>query len=122
MTRCSGPGLCNYTKGGCLGSLSADCIESLLTAADRLPPPLSVVEVSYTHGAQDRVDDAGTAFADRYADHFVNVLSRWRPDEDAKPYIDWSRKTFGATSKWPSGGVYVNFTRRPGQPRTIESP
>ena len=55
-----GAGLCNYTKGGYLGSLSADCIESLLTAADRLPSPLSVVEVSYTHGAQDRVDDAAT--------------------------------------------------------------
>ena len=104
-----GPGMCNYTKGGYLGGLTADCIDILLCAADRLPWPLSVVEISYQHGAQDRLDAASTAFADRHAEHFINVLSRWNPDDDRRPLIDWTRETLAATSRWQSGGVYTNF-------------
>jgi FAD/FMN-containing dehydrogenase len=104
-----GPGACNYTKGGYLGSLTADCVETLIGSADRLRSPLSVVEISYQHGAQDRFDDADAAFADRHADHLINVLSRWHPDDEAQPHIDWARETFDATSRWHSGGVYANF-------------
>lgn len=104
-----GPGMCNYTKGGYLGSLTADCIEALIGAAYRLPSALSVIEIGYQHGAQDQVRGADSAFPDRDADHFINVLSRWSRDEDARPHVAWARETFEATSEWQSGGVYVNF-------------
>ena len=104
-----GPGMCNYTKGGYLGGLDGGLHRTLLGAADRLPWPLSVVEISYQHGAQDRLDAASTAFADRHAEHFINVLSRWSPDDDGRPLIDWTRETLAATSRWQSGGVYTNF-------------
>ena len=104
-----GPGACNYTKGGYLGSLTGDCIETLIGAVDRLPSPFSAMEIGYQHGAQDRLDDAETSFPDRRADYMVNFLSRWCPDEDAQPHIAWARETFDATLRWQSGGLYSNF-------------
>lgn len=104
-----GPGACNYTKGGYLGQITSDCIEALIDSARRLPSPLSVVEFSYQHAAQDRLAEDDTAFPDRHADHFINVLARWHPDDEWQPHIDWARDTFAATSRWQTGGVYSNF-------------
>lgn len=104
-----GPGACNYTKGGYLSEITSGCVDSLLASADRAPGALSVVEFSYQHGAQNRLDEEDTAFPDRNADHFINVLSRWQPDEESQPHIGWVRETFNATSRWQSGGLYTNF-------------
>jgi Berberine and berberine like len=116
-----GPGACNYTKGGYLGELTAGCIETLIASAEQLPSALSVVEIGYQHGAQDRFDDADTAFADRHADHLINVLSRWFPDDEARPHVNWARETFDATSRWHSGGVYVNFLAADDDNRVIDA-
>ncbi|OBK48616.1 hypothetical protein A5657_22970 [Mycobacterium kubicae] len=104
-----GPGACNYTKGGYLGPITGDCIEALLDAARRLPSLVSTVEISYQHGAQDLLAENDTAFADRHADHFINMLTRWQPDEEWQPHVNWARETSAATSRWQTGGVYANF-------------
>jgi FAD/FMN-containing dehydrogenase len=104
-----GPGACNYTKGGYLGEITGDCIGALIEAARRLPSATSVLEISYQHGAQDRLAEDDTAFPDRHADHFLNVLTRWDPSTDGSPHIDWARETFASTSGWYSGGIYSNF-------------
>ncbi|MCV7028003.1 FAD-binding oxidoreductase [Mycobacterium sherrisii] len=104
-----GAGACNYTKGGYLGEFSDACITALLESARRLPQGISALEIAYQHGAQDRLAEDDTAFPDRHADHFLNVITRWAPDDDGRPHIDWARETFEATSAWHSGGVYTNF-------------
>ncbi|MCV7409401.1 hypothetical protein AWC05_10190 [Mycobacterium florentinum] len=104
-----GPGACNYTKGGYLGEITGDCIGALLDSARRLPSAISMLEISYQHGAQDRLSEDDTAFPDRHADHFLNVLTRWDPCDDGRPHIDWARETFARTSDWHSGGIYSNF-------------
>jgi hypothetical protein len=104
-----GAGACNYTKGGYLGEITGDCIGALIDSAQRLPSEISVLEISYQHGAQDRLTEDDTAFPDRHADHSLNVLTRWRPDDDGRPHIDWARETFATTSNWHSGGIYSNF-------------
>jgi FAD/FMN-containing dehydrogenase len=116
-----GPGACNYTKGGYLGELTGDCIDALLDAARRLPSATSVLEFSYQHGAQDRLSEDDTAFPDRHADHFLNVLTRWDPADDGRPHIDWARETFAATSNWYSGGIYSNFLACDDQARVREA-
>lgn len=104
-----GPGACNYTKGGYTGELTEGCIEALIEAANRLPNALSAVEFGYQHGAQDRLGEYDTAFADRHADHIINVLGRWQPGDEAQPHIDWVRDTFADTAPWQTGGLYSNF-------------
>lgn len=104
-----GPGACNYTKGGYAGEISDGCIESLIESAKRLPNLLSAIEFGYQHGAQDRVREDDTAFTDRHADHLINVLGRWQPNDESQPYIDWVRDTFAATAPWQTGGMYSNF-------------
>ncbi|MCV7164200.1 FAD-binding oxidoreductase [Mycobacterium stomatepiae] len=104
-----GPGACNYTKGGYLGEITGDCVSALIDSAQRLPSAMSVLEVSYQHGAQDRLGESDTAFPDRHADHFLNVLTRWAPGDDGRPHIEWARETFATTSNFHSGGVYSNF-------------
>jgi FAD/FMN-containing dehydrogenase len=104
-----GPGACNYTKGGYVGEISDGCIESLIESARRLPNELSAIEFGYQHGAQDRVDDDDTAFADRHADHLINVIGRWQPHDDSQRHIDWVRETFAGTIPWQTGGLYSNF-------------
>lgn len=104
-----GPGACNYTKGGYTGELTEGCIEALIEAANRLPNELSAIEFGYQHGAQDRLGEDDAAFADRHADHIINVLGRWQPGDEAKPHIDWVRETFAGTARWQTGGLYSNF-------------
>jgi hypothetical protein len=68
-----------------------------------------VIEFSYQHGAQDRLREDETAFPDRHADHFINVVSRWECGDDHRPLIQWARDVFDATAPWHSGGLYTNF-------------
>ncbi|GBG37006.1 FAD-linked oxidase [Mycobacterium montefiorense] len=116
-----GPGACNYTKGGYLGAMTDDCIDSLVESARRLPSAISVLEISYQHGAQGRLAEDDTAFPDRHADHFLNVLTRWHPDDERGPYIDWARRTFETTSAWHSGGIYSNFLAYDDEARVPEA-
>jgi FAD/FMN-containing dehydrogenase len=102
-------GACNYTKGGYLGGIGDCCIQSLIESAKMLPRTASVIEITYQHGAQDRLDEHETAFSDRHADYSINMLTRWCPGRDGQPYIDWIRETFGATTPWQTGGLYSNF-------------
>lgn len=104
-----GPGACNYTKGGYLGEITDDCIGALIESAQLLPSPTSVLEFSYQHGAQDLLSEDDTAFPDRHADHFLNVLTRWDPGIEGRRHIDWARETYARTSGWHSGGIYSNF-------------
>lgn len=104
-----GAGACNYTKGGYLGEFTDACIAALLESARRLPEGISALEIAYQHGAQDRLAENDTAFPDRHADHFLNVITRWTPGDDGQPHIDWARETFDNTSAWHSGGIYTNF-------------
>jgi FAD/FMN-containing dehydrogenase len=104
-----GPGACNYTKGGYLGEITGGCIEALIASAAKLLSPVSVIEISYQHGAQDRLSEDDTAFSDRHADHAINVLSRWAPGDPWQPHIDWARAAYEATSSWRTGGLYTNF-------------
>jgi len=102
-------GACNYTKGGYLGHISEACIESLVESAKLMPTTPSVIELTYQHGAQDRLEEREAAFPDRHADHTINVLTRWSDSEDGQPYIDWVRGTFAATTSWQTSGLYSNF-------------
>ncbi len=102
-------GACNYTKGGYLGLVGDACIESLIESAKIMPATPSVIEITYQHGAQDRLEERDTAFPDRHADHTINVLTRWSDGEDGQPYIDWVRGTFAATKSWQTSGLYSNF-------------
>jgi FAD/FMN-containing dehydrogenase len=104
-----GHGACNYTKGGYLGEITGGCTEALIASADKLLSPVSVIEISYQHGAQDRLSEDDTAFTDRHADHFINVVSRWAPDDEWQPHIDWAREAYDATSACRTGGLYTNF-------------
>jgi hypothetical protein len=104
-----GAGACNYTKGAYLAELGSGCIETLIASARRLRSPVSVIEFSYQHGAQDRLREDETAFPDRHADHFINVVSRWECGDDHRPLIQWARDVFDATAPWHSGGLYTNF-------------
>jgi FAD/FMN-containing dehydrogenase len=105
----TGAGACNYTKGGYIGSMTDDCIQALIEAAQRLPNELSAIEFGYQHGAQDRLGEDDTAFTDRHADYLINVLGRWRPGDEANRHIDWVRDTFANTTPWHTGGLYSNF-------------
>lgn len=104
-----GPGACNYTKGGYVGEMSNGCIASLIESATRLPNELSAIEFGYQHGAQDRLGEHDTAFTDRHADYLINVLGRWRPEDEPGPHIDWVRDTFVSSAPWRTGGLYSNF-------------
>ncbi|OBF11596.1 hypothetical protein A5775_15100 [Mycobacterium sp. 852002-10029_SCH5224772] len=104
-----GPGACNYTKGGYAREMTDGCIEALVEAANRMPNEFSAIEFGYQHGAQDRLGEDDTAFTDRHADYLINVLGRWRPEDDPGPHIDWVRDTFASAAPWQTGGLYSNF-------------
>ena len=105
----SGPGKCNYTKGGYLGEISDGVIAALEEGGAGLLGEETIIEVIPHGGAQLRLGEDDTAFPDRAAPFSYNVYSRWPAGEDDAPHVAWTREAFARLDRHAIGGVYTNF-------------
>jgi hypothetical protein len=104
-----GHGANNYTTGGYLGSLDDETIEALHVAGNAMTSADSMIELGYQHGAQDRLQESDTAFANRGANYYINVYGRWPIGTDNEPHVQWARASLECLTPWRSPGVYTNF-------------
>jgi hypothetical protein len=65
-------------------------------------------------GAVSRVDDAGSAFADRRSPFCYNVISIWTDPAQDEANRAWSRDCAAALERFGSGRMFVNFVADPG--------
>ncbi|MEZ5864176.1 MAG: FAD-binding oxidoreductase [Geminicoccaceae bacterium] len=99
----------NYWKSHNLAGLDDGLIDLLVEAVGRLPSPECEIFVAQLGGAASGVDPAATAYAHRDARFLMNVHTRWREAGDDTRCIAWARELFDRSSRFATGGVYVNF-------------
>jgi FAD/FMN-containing dehydrogenase len=105
----SGPGRCNYTKGGYLADVHGGVTDALMESAGELLTDESSIEVIPHGGAQLLLGNDDTAFPDRDAPFSYNVYSRWPLSEPDDEHVAWARRSFERLDRHAIGGVYTNF-------------
>ncbi len=103
------PGARNYWKSHNFTALNDEVLDTIISYAGQLPSPLSEIFVGHLGGAVNRVQVNATAYPHRESNFTMNVHTRWEDKESDATCIDWARKLFDATSRFATGGVYVNF-------------
>jgi FAD/FMN-containing dehydrogenase len=94
-----------YDKLHYLPEVSDAFVDTLLANFAKAPTPQSHVMTAWMGGAIDRGGD--TAFGHRGARALTWVIG-CSGDEPIEPVAEWVRRTFKATERYASGGVYVN--------------
>ena len=104
-----------YWKSEDLPPLTDDAIDTIVTHAEKITSPHSVVALFHLGGAASRVPEDACAYSHRNARHALNINASWT-DEDSDKHITWARD-FDAAMQPHSLGVYVNFLSNEGQDR-----
>ena len=104
-----------YWKSDDLPGLSDGAIDTIVTHAEAITSPHSIVPLFQLGGAASRVDEDATAYSHRDAAYALNCNASW-VDGDADPHIEWAR-AFSTAMQPFSSGVYVNFLGDEGQER-----
>jgi hypothetical protein len=60
-------------------------------------------------GATNKVAADATAYRHRDTEFIMNVHGRWEDASDDDKCVRWCRELFEATTRFATGGVYVNF-------------
>ncbi len=103
------PGARNYWKSHNFTKLDDEAIDTIINYAGQLPSDLSEIFVGNLGGVINRVPVNATAYPHRDPEFVMNVHTRWEEKQSDTVCTDWARKMFGATAKYATGGVYVNF-------------
>jgi hypothetical protein len=103
------PGARNYWKSSDFEVLEDDALDVFIDAARSVPGPECEVFVAQLGGAMARVESDATAYAGRDAHYVMNVHGRWRSPTDDEAVRTWARHVFQQTSRFATGGGYVNF-------------
>ena len=102
------PGRQHYWKSHLVRApLSDDAIEIVVQFAAARPSPLSAVVLQQMHGAASQPGPSDTAFAHRYEQYDLLLLSQWEEPADEEKNIAWTREFWVAMQPFGKG-VYVN--------------
>ena len=111
------PGRLHYWKSNFLRVMSDDAIEVMLEYATTMPSPTSVVELQLMHGAASRIGCSETAFAHRYEQYDLLILSNWTDPADSEKNVRWTRAFWEAMQPFVEQRVYVNNLGEEGDER-----
>jgi hypothetical protein len=111
------PSRLHYWKSNFLRVMSDDAIEVMVEYATTMPSPTSVVELQVMHGAASRVGCNETAFAHRYEQYDLLILSNWTDPADSEKNVGWTRAFWEAMQPFVEQRVYVNNLGEEGDER-----
>ena len=110
----------NYWKSHHLDEISDDCVDAILSHAQRFPTPSCEVLLAQMGGAPSRVPADATAYAFRSPRFTMNVHTRWADASDDSKCFNWARDIWEATKPF-ARGVYVNFISDEGEDRVRDA-
>lgn len=110
----------NYWKSHHLKELSDECIDKLLTFAEKLPTDECEIFIPHMEGAPSRIPESETAFGHRNTPFVLNIHARWQNVPDDDKCLAWARDLHSATEKF-ARGVYVNFLSDEGEKRVKDA-
>jgi FAD/FMN-containing dehydrogenase len=103
------PGARNYWKSHNFDGLDDGLLDVTVEYAGRMPSGQCEIFIAQLGGEMSRVAPDATAYSDRHADFLINVHGRWDDAVDDEKCIAWARDFFGASERYATGSVYVNF-------------
>jgi len=103
------PGARNYWKTHNFIELQDDAIDSMTEYAGKLPSPQCEIFIAYLEGKSNTIPADAMAYPGRDLKYVLNVHGRWDDANQDKECINWARDFFNSSSKFASGGAYVNF-------------
>jgi FAD/FMN-containing dehydrogenase len=101
-----------YWKTQYLDELSDAAIDTIVSAAQGRPAPLTLVNTFHMGGAISQVAPEQTAFAERSAPYMVSIDGMWSDPADDAERIAWVRSTWEDIGRFGNGSVYLNFMGR----------
>lgn len=110
-------GLRVYWKSHFMAGFGDDAIDVVLAHFAKVPSPQSVVILEQYGGAIARLGPSDTAFSHRDAQFDFFPASVWSNPAESDANIAWARGVWEATSKYSTGGVYVNDLGDEGEER-----
>lgn len=112
-------GMHYYAKGGNLRTLDDATFATLLAHAAEAPMPTDAILLGWMGGAMARVDAEATAFGERTAPVFFEIVSSCPPDqmESFTRNREWARELAASLAIASTGSVYVNSLGDEGQER-----
>ena len=87
------PGLQVHWRSEFISSIPDALIESLVSAYERVPSPLSAILIEQFGGAVRRVPRNNTAFDQRDSEYNLVIISRWSDSAAAERNVLWARAT-----------------------------
>ena len=103
------PGARNYWKTHNFIELQDGAIDSMTEYAGKLPSPQCEIFIAYLEGKSNTIPADAMAYPGRDLKYVLNVHGRWDDANQDKECINWARDFFNSSSKFASGGAYVNF-------------
>jgi FAD/FMN-containing dehydrogenase len=97
-----------YWKSSFLKELGDGCLETMISRADGMRSPMSMVGFFHCHGACTRIDPDATAYSLRADQWDYDVISQWTDPAETAGQIQWTRDYWKAVEPFASGEVYVN--------------
>jgi FAD/FMN-containing dehydrogenase len=98
-----------YWKSEYLPTVSSDLLGSLIDHLPTFTSPHSGIIVFPIDGAHQALPNDQSAVGNRDAAAVLNIGASWERAEDDDANIEWARAAWGASRRFSTGGVYVNF-------------
>jgi FAD/FMN-containing dehydrogenase len=103
------PGARNYWKSHNFTEISDEAFDVMIEYVNKLPTPQCEIFIAFLEGMSNKVPQNKMAYPSRDLKFILNVHGRWENAEEDKDVINWAREFFNKSSKYASGGAYVNF-------------
>ena len=100
----------SYWKSIYLDGMSETVRSKIISWANRLPAPQSLISIRHLGGALSTVPPEATAFGDRSGKYLLSIDCMWLDPSDDETNIQWTRDFFDEIYQETQGQVYFNFT------------
>ena len=100
----------SYWKSLYLPGLPEGTRNRIISWAERLPAPQSLISIRHLGGALSEVPTGATAFGDRSGQFLLSIDTMWLDPEDDEANKQWTRNFFYDMKTGTNGQTYFNFT------------
>ncbi|WP_433508157.1 BBE domain-containing protein [Pseudonocardia halophobica] len=108
----------NYWKSDFLNGLSDGAIDTIVQQFSSVPSSMTSVVIEHNgDGAMNDIGRNETAFWHRDSTYNLLVTSMWEDRRNAEENVSRTKDFVGATARFASGGVYVNYLGEEGSGR-----
>jgi FAD/FMN-containing dehydrogenase len=103
------PGFFNTWRSPFIRGIDDDLITVITEYGQQMPTAISQVLLCNMGGAVAGVPEGATAFCQRDAPFYIEMIAKWEEGQDGDPAVAWADEFAEAVEPWSTGYTYVNF-------------